>query len=112
VTSGAPDGPTYAVGRSASGSDGPVLFSDCPVASGNTCDPCGEPCITPDGLTEGPTVRNRVRTTVRSCSELTHHLAKMAVMVVLDMSPSAYQNMAGEGAIVLVPNLCDKKLGM
>jgi hypothetical protein len=33
-------------------------------------------------------------------------------MVVLDMSPSAYQNMAGEGAIVSAPNLRDKKLGM
>jgi hypothetical protein len=89
VTSGASDGPTYAVGRSASGSDGPVLFSDCPVASGNTCDPCGGLYITPDGLTEGLTVRNRVRT-VQSCSELTHHLAEMVVTVVLDMSPSAY----------------------
>jgi hypothetical protein len=42
----------------------------------------------PDGLTEGPTVR--------SCSELTHHLAEMAVTVILDMSPSTYQNMVGE----------------
>jgi hypothetical protein len=44
----------------------------------------------------------------------------MEVTVVLDMSLSAYQNMAGEthllpnvfGAIVSVPILCDKKLGM
>jgi hypothetical protein len=28
--------------------------------------------------------------------ELTNHLAEMAVTVILDMSPSAYQNMAGE----------------
>jgi hypothetical protein len=40
-------------------------------------------------------VRDCVRT-VRPCLELTHHLAKMVVTVVLDMSPSAYQNMAGE----------------
>jgi hypothetical protein len=48
ATSGASDGPTCVVGQSASGSDGPVLFLDCPVASGNTCDPCGGLCITPD----------------------------------------------------------------
>jgi hypothetical protein len=67
---------------------------------------------------EGRTVRDHVRT-VRPCSELTHHLAEMTVTVVLDMSPSAYQNMAGKpicddvfGAILSVPNLCDKKLGM
>jgi hypothetical protein len=60
-------------------------------------------------------VRDCVRT-VRPCSELTHHLAKMVVTVVLDMSPSAYQNMAGGnpfvadvfGAIISAPNLCDK----
>jgi hypothetical protein len=34
VTSGAPDGPTCVVGRSASGSDGLVLFPDCLVVSG------------------------------------------------------------------------------
>jgi hypothetical protein len=33
---------------------------------------------------------------VRLCSELTYHLVKMAVMVVLDMSPPTYQNMARE----------------
>jgi hypothetical protein len=48
VTSGAPDGPTCTVGRSAGGSDGPVLSSDCPVMSGNTCDRCGGLCVTPD----------------------------------------------------------------
>jgi hypothetical protein len=49
----------------------------------------------PDGLMEGRMVRDRVRT-VWPCSELTHHLAEMVVTVVVDMSPSAYQNMAGE----------------
>jgi hypothetical protein len=51
VTSGAPDGTTCVVGRSGSGSDGPVLFLDNLVASGNTCDPFGGLCITPDGPT-------------------------------------------------------------
>jgi hypothetical protein len=32
VDSGAPDGPTCVVGRSASEPDGPILFSDCLVA--------------------------------------------------------------------------------
>jgi hypothetical protein len=40
-------------------------------------------------------VRDRVQT-VRVCSESTYRLVKMAVMVVLDMSPPTYQNMAGE----------------
>jgi hypothetical protein len=48
VTSGAPDGPTCAVGRSASGSDGPVLFPYGSVASDNTYDPCGGLCVTSD----------------------------------------------------------------
>jgi hypothetical protein len=48
VTSSAPDGPTYVVGRSASGPDGPVLSPDSPVTSGNTCDPYGGLCVTPD----------------------------------------------------------------
>jgi hypothetical protein len=48
VTSGAPNGPTCAVGRSTSGSDGPVLSPDYPVTSGNTCDPCGGLCVTSD----------------------------------------------------------------
>jgi hypothetical protein len=48
VTSGAPDGPTCTVGQSAGGSDDPVLSSDGPVTSGNTCDPCGGLCVTPD----------------------------------------------------------------
>jgi hypothetical protein len=50
VISGAPDGLTCAVGRSASGPDGLVLFSDYPAVSGNTCDPCGGLCVTPDCL--------------------------------------------------------------
>jgi hypothetical protein len=48
VTSSASDGPTCAVGWSASGSDDPVLFSDGPVASDNTCDPYGGLCVTLD----------------------------------------------------------------
>jgi hypothetical protein len=48
VTSGAPDGPTCTVGRSAGRFDGPVLSSDCPVTSGNTCDLCGGLCVTLD----------------------------------------------------------------
>jgi hypothetical protein len=50
VISGAPDGPTCVVGWSASGPDGPVLFPDCPVVSGNACDPCGRLCVAPDCL--------------------------------------------------------------
>jgi hypothetical protein len=48
VISGAPDGSTCAVGRSTSGPDRPVLFLDYPVASGNTCDPCGGLYVTLD----------------------------------------------------------------
>jgi hypothetical protein len=48
VISGASDGPTYVVGRSASGPDGPVLFPDCPAVSGNGCDPCGGLRVIPD----------------------------------------------------------------
>jgi hypothetical protein len=39
---------TCVVGRSASGSDSPVLFLDCLVAPGNACDPCDGLCVTPD----------------------------------------------------------------
>jgi hypothetical protein len=53
VTSGTLDDPTYTVGRSAGGSDGPVLSSNCPVTLGNTCDPCGGLCVTPDCPVQG-----------------------------------------------------------
>jgi hypothetical protein len=45
VTSGAPDGPTCAVRRFASGSDG---FPDYPIAPGNTYEPCDGLSVTPD----------------------------------------------------------------
>jgi hypothetical protein len=48
VAFGASDGLTCAVGRSTSGPDGPILFSDYPVALGNACDPCDELCVTLD----------------------------------------------------------------
>jgi hypothetical protein len=48
VTFDASDGSTCAVGRSASGPDGPVLFLDCPVVPGNTYDPCDGFCVTPN----------------------------------------------------------------
>jgi hypothetical protein len=53
VDSGAPDGLTYVVGRSASGPDdrGTIPGPDCPVAPGNACDSCDRLCVTPDCLT-------------------------------------------------------------
>jgi hypothetical protein len=45
VILGAPDGPTFAVGRSASGPDDPVLFPNLPAASGNAYDPYGGLCV-------------------------------------------------------------------
>jgi hypothetical protein len=48
VAFGAPDSPTYAVGRYASELDGPVLFLDCSVVPCNACDPCDGLCMTPD----------------------------------------------------------------
>jgi hypothetical protein len=53
VTFGAPNGPTYAVGRSTSRPDGPVLFLDCPIMLGNSCDPCYGLCVTPN-CSDGP----------------------------------------------------------
>jgi hypothetical protein len=48
VNFGSLDGLTCVVGRSASGIDGQVLFSDCPVAPGNAFDPCDGLCVTSD----------------------------------------------------------------
>jgi hypothetical protein len=45
VAFGAPDGPTCAVGRSAKGQDGPILYQDCPVMPG---EPFGGLCVTPN----------------------------------------------------------------
>jgi hypothetical protein len=45
---GAPDGSTYAVGRSTSGSDDMVLFLNYSVAPGNAYVPYDGLCVTPD----------------------------------------------------------------
>jgi hypothetical protein len=119
VTSGAPDGPIYAVGRSASGSNGPVLFPNCSVVSGNTYDACGRLCVTPDDLMEGQTVRDRVRM-VRSCSEFDPPFSKddgdgRPGYESINIPEYSWGNLFVAdvfGAVVSPPNLCDKKLGM
>jgi hypothetical protein len=50
VTSSILDSPTYVVGSSVMGSDGPVLYPACLVVSGIACEPCGGLYVVPDCL--------------------------------------------------------------
>ena len=77
----APDGPTCAIEQPAKGQDGPVLYPDCPVMSG---EPFGGFFMVWRKVSDGPmgsrTFRDRAQT-VRSCLELIHRIVKMTAAV-------------------------------
>jgi hypothetical protein len=51
VTSGISGDPTYVVGQSTKGLNGPVLYLDCPIMPGITCEYRGGFCVTPNYMT-------------------------------------------------------------
>jgi hypothetical protein len=123
LDSGAPVGPTCVVRRSTSGPNGLVLFSDCSVARGQCRAPCDRLYVTSDYLVQGAGRSDGGLDGPRSCVDGS---------TVLRVDPPFSED-GGDGrprydfinipkygggnsfvadvfgAIVSVPNLCDKK---
>jgi hypothetical protein len=122
VDSGAPDGPTYVVGWSASGPDSLVLFMNYSVVPGNTCDSCDGLCVTLDCPAWGVGWSDRGPDGSRSCAD---GPAVLRVDPPFSYGRPGYESTdipeygCGNSfvadvsrAFVSVPNLCDKKLVM